>query len=135
MANFKELGRRVLESQPFSRFLGASLRRFEEGVVELVLEVRPEFLQQHGFVHGGVLSYLVDNALTFAGGSILGENVVTVEFKINYLRPAKGPVLLARAQSLHRGSRMAVCRAEVFEEGEVPRLVGVGQGTIARTGA
>ena len=134
MANLEELGRRVLESQPFSRFLGTRLRRFDEGAVELVLEVRPEFLQQHGFVHGGVLSYLADNALTFAGGSVLGENVVTAEFKINYLRPAKGPVLFARAQCIHRGSRMAVCLAEVFEEGETRRLVAVGQGTIARTG-
>lgn len=94
--------------------------------------MRGEFLQQHGAAHGGVISYLVDNALTFAGGSVLGEKVVTVEFKVNYIRPAKGERLIATATVEGSTQRTAVCRCEVvaIENGNETRCV-VGQGTIA----
>jgi hypothetical protein len=64
-------GRRILAEQPFSILLGAELTAFEPGRAELRLPVRHELKQQYGFVHGGVLSYLADNALTYAGGSAL----------------------------------------------------------------
>jgi uncharacterized protein (TIGR00369 family) len=60
------------------------------GPAELRLPIRDEPKQQHGFLHGGVVSYAADNALTYAGGSVLGPAIVTSEFKINYLRPAAG---------------------------------------------
>lgn len=85
-----EVGRRVLAAQPFSVWLGAELTAFSPAGAELALVVRPEHLQQHGFVHGGVVSYLADNALTYAGGGALGPSVVTAEYKINYVRPASG---------------------------------------------
>ena len=90
------LGRQVLASQPFSVLLGAELVAFSEGLAEIRVPVRPELKQQHGFVHGGVLAYAADNALTFAGGSALGPAVVTSDFKINYLRPANGESIVAR---------------------------------------
>jgi len=130
MSDMTSLGQQVLQSQPFSAFLGAELTLLETGRAEIVLSIRPEFLQQHGFVHGGVISYLIDNVLTFAGGSALGTDVVTVEFKVNYLRPARGEKLLARAIVEHAGKRLAVCRAEVFTLPEEKR-VAVGLGTIA----
>ncbi len=127
-----ELGRRILAHQPFSVYLGAELLSFEPGRATLALSVRKEFLQQHGFVHGGVISYLVDNAITFAGGSVLGENVLTLEYKVNYLRPARGERLVATAVVEGAGRRFAVCHCEVVsvEEGE-EKLCAVGQGTIA----
>lgn len=63
-------GRDVLPRQPFSVLMGASLDIFVAGHVEMCVPVAPALLQQHGFVHGGVISYLADNALTFAGGSV-----------------------------------------------------------------
>ena len=89
-----DYGRKILAAQPFSVLLGTELVTFEPGRAELALDVKPEHLQQHGFVHGGVVSYLADNALTYAGGSVLGDSV-TLEFKINYLRPARGRRLVA----------------------------------------
>ena len=83
-------GRRVLPSQPFSVLLGAELLTFREGNAELKVPLRADLKQQHGFIHGGVISYAADNALTYAGGSVLGPSVVTSEFKINYVRPAMG---------------------------------------------
>lgn len=126
-------GRKVLAEQPFSRLLNTELVAFGEGRAELRIPIRPELRQQHGFVHGGVVSYAADNALTFAGGSVLGEAVVTSEFKINYLRPALGELLIARATSVHAGRNQAVCRCEVFasKDGQ-ESLCAVAQGTIAR---
>ena len=89
--------------------------------------------QQHGFVHGGVISYAADNVLTFAGGGALGTGVVTSEFKINYLRPAWGEALVARAEVVHCGRTQAVCRCDIFSsEGGAERLCAAAQGTIAK---
>ncbi|HKR00282.1 MAG TPA: PaaI family thioesterase [Pyrinomonadaceae bacterium] len=132
MTELEQLGQVVLARQPFSRHLGAELVAFERGRAVLSLEVKPEFLQQHGFVHGGILSYLIDNAITFAGGSVLGENVVTVEFKVNYTRPARGQKLVATATVEGAGGRLAVCRCEVTAADEGQESVcAIGQGTIA----
>lgn len=127
------LGQRVLASQPFSGLLGAQLLRFGEGGAELRIPIRAELKQQHGFVHGGVISYAADNALTYAGASALGPAVVTAEFKINYLRPATGEFILARATVIHAGANQAVCHCDVFvSTGDRESLCATAQGTIAR---
>src|ERR1700760_4522572 len=90
-------GRAILAAQPFSVLLGTVLTAMDESGVVLELPLRAELLQQFGFAHGGVVSYLADNALTYAGALALGEAVVTVEMKLNYLRPAIGDRLVARA--------------------------------------
>ena len=128
-----EWGREVLASQPFSMLLGAELHALSAGRAELHLPLTPKLLQQHGFAHGGVVSYLADNALTYAGGAAMQVPVVTAEFKINYTRPAIGERLIARAQVMHVGSSQSVCTCEVFvvKDG-AEELCAVAQGTIAR---
>jgi uncharacterized protein (TIGR00369 family) len=125
--------RAVLASQPFSVLIGAKLEVIESGRAQLSLPIKPDLLQQHGFVHGGVISYLADNALTFAGGSILGDSL-TAEFKINYIRPAKGSgYLLADATSVADGRTQAVCRCDVYVVRDNERkLCAVAQGTIRK---
>ena len=124
-------GRDVLARQPFSALLEARLDELAPGRAELSLSLRPQLQQQDGFVHGGVLAYLADNALTYAGGSVLGA-VLTAEFKINYLRPAVGELLIARAQAVHHGRAQAVCRCDVFVvQAGTEKLCAVAQGTIA----
>ena len=128
-------GQQILALQPFSAMLNAQLDVFAPGHAELSLPVVPGLLQQHGFVHGGVLSYLADNALTFAGGSVLGDSV-TAEYKINYLRPAKDAErLLAVATVVGSGKTQAVCRCEVFMLRSQERtLCAAAQGTIRKAG-
>jgi len=127
-------GKGILESQPFSVLLGTELEVLEPGTAVLTLEVREELKQQHGLVHGGVLSYLADNALTYAGGSVLGDSV-TSEFKINYLRPAIGRKLVAKAIVLSSGRNQAVCQCNVVAVGDDgERIVAVAQGTITKAG-
>ena len=127
-------GREMLARQPFSALLDARLDAFAPGYAELSVPLAPKLLQQHGFVHGGVLSYLADNALTFAGGSVLGDSV-TAEFKINYLRPAKDAErLLAVATVVGSGKTQAVCRCDIFVlRGDERVLCAAAQGTIRKT--
>lgn len=129
---FLAMGREVLASQPFSQLIGAELAALSPGRCELHVPITEAVKQQHGFVHGGVLSYAADNALTYAGGTALRVPVVTAEFKINYLRPAIGERLIARAEAVHTGKSQAVCRCDVFvvKDGE-EKLCAVAQGTIA----
>ncbi|WP_298833204.1 PaaI family thioesterase [uncultured Piscinibacter sp.] len=132
-AAFLAMGREILSRQPFSVLLGAELAALQPGRCELQLAVTEQLKQHHGFVHGGVVSYLADNALTYAGGTALQVPVVTAEFKINYVRPAAGERLVARARAEHVGRTQAVCRCEVFAAvGDDEKLCAIAQGTIAR---
>ncbi|WP_427309359.1 PaaI family thioesterase [Cupriavidus sp. H39] len=128
-------GREVLASQPFSVLVGTELATLSPGKAELRLPMRQELRQQHGFLHGGVVSYLADNALTYAGGAAMQVPVVTSEYKINYVRPAVGELLIARAECVSVGRQQAVVRCDVFavRDGE-EKLCAVAQGTIARLG-
>jgi len=133
MDDLLELGKEALASQPFNVLVGAELTCFSPGRAELTIPITPQLKQQHGFVHGGVISYAADNALTAAGASVLGPAAVTSEYKINYLRPAIGTALIARATVIYSGKTQAVCRCDVFvvDEGK-ESLCAVSQGTIAR---
>ncbi|MGB0901368.1 PaaI family thioesterase [Halocynthiibacter sp.] len=130
MTDILKMGQAILAMQPFSQALGAELTELGEGKAEIRLPLRDDHKQQHGFAHGGVVSYLADNCLTFAAGSRLGD-VLTLEMKINYTRPAKGAVLIARAQVLSHGKRQAVCEAKVYavENGE-EKICAIAQGTV-----
>lgn len=127
-----EFGKSILESQPFSQLIGAELTVFEPSKAEISLQVTDNLKQQHGFVHGGIVSYLADNCLTYAGGSVLGDSV-TSEYKINYVRPAIGEKLVAKSSVISAGKTQAVCDCKVFaiaDGNEV--LVAVAQGTIIK---
>lgn len=128
--NALQFGREILASQPFSQLMGSKLEKFESGEAEISMILRDEHRQQHGFAHGGVISYLADNTLTFAGGTVLGDSL-TLEFKINYVRPAIGEALIARARVTANGRQQAVCHCDIFaiSEGE-EKLCATAQGTI-----
>lgn len=129
-------GRAVLAAQPFSALIGAELTAFAEGAAELTIPLAPGLRQQHGLAHGGVLGYATDNALTFAGGSVLGPGVVTAGYALSFLRPAPGETLIARATVVHAGRRQAVCRCDLFDRraGEEV-LCATALGTIVTAGA
>jgi uncharacterized protein (TIGR00369 family) len=104
----------VLAAQPFSVFLGARIAAFADGRMTLEVDLRDELLQQNGYLHGGVLAYAADNALTFAGGSALGPAVLTGGFTIDYLMPARGRTLQARAEVIQASRRQATCRCDLY---------------------
>jgi len=132
MDNLFEFGKSILDSQPFSQLIGTKLSVFEPGRAEICLVITDNLKQQHGFVHGGIVSYMADNCLTYAGGSVLGDSV-TSEYKINYLRPAIGETLVAKSTVLSSGKTQAVCECKVFAIADGKELlVAVAQGTIIK---
>ncbi|OZC92067.1 thioesterase [Rhodococcus sp. 06-412-2C] len=113
--------------------IGAKLEKVGPGEAHIKLGNRPDLQQQHGFVHGGVVGYLADNALTFAGGLALGGDAVTAEYKINYLRPATGEYIVARATTISTTKTQAVCQCLVYSfDGTVEKVVAAAQGTIVK---
>ena len=128
-----ERARAILAAQPFSRLLGTEMTEYGEAGVELRLALTDVLRQQHGFAHGGVLAYLADNALSFAGGFAMGGGVLTADLKLNYVRPAVGQVLIARATVMTSGRTQAVCRGEVIVLNEgVEKVCLIAQGMVLR---
>lgn len=127
------LGNDFLKAQPFSVLLGATLQKVDIGIIEIALEAKEAFNQNNGFVHGGVISYLADNAMTFAGGSVLGANVLTAEYKINYLKPATDGLLVAKARVISSGKKLAICQCSVIQQQDQENLIALAQGTIMAT--
>ncbi|MFC5185922.1 PaaI family thioesterase [Actinomadura harenae] len=128
-----DLARKVLDAQPFSRLLEARITAFADGVATLEIDIRDELRQQNGLVHGGVLAYAADNTLTFAAGTVAGANLVTAGFSIDYLKPALGETLRARAEVVRAGRTRVVCRCDISTvDGDgVETLCAVAQGSIA----
>ncbi|WP_328495128.1 PaaI family thioesterase [Streptomyces sp. NBC_00414] len=124
---------KALAAQPFSTLLGTRLVAFGEGEAVLELDIRDDLRQQNGFVHGGVLGYAADNALTFAAGSVAGSRLLTSGFTIDYLRPADGTLLRAHAHVVRAGRTRVVCRCDLstLNATGTQTLCAVAQGTIA----
>ncbi|GAB3453386.1 PaaI family thioesterase [Actinophytocola sediminis] len=127
-----EFARRGLAAQPFSVLLGASLTEFGDGKATIELDIRDDLRQQNGYVHGGVLSYLADNTLTFAAGTVLGPAVLTGGYSIDYLRPATGDMLRAVAVVVQASRSRATCRCEVYgvDADGTETLCAAAQGTV-----
>lgn len=131
MDELHQFAEQVLAGQPFSRLVGTRLTAAGADYAELTIDVVDDLTQQHGFVHGGVISYLADNAITFAGGLALGGDALTSEYKINFLRPATGSVLVARARAESVGTRQAVCRCDLYTVADGrERVCAIAQGTV-----
>ncbi len=116
---YAERVRKSLDAQPFmATVLGAEVTHVAPGTVEISVPVRPTLLQPHGNVHGMVASALADSAAGYAAQTLLpaGYDVVTVEYKINYLAPGVGERIVAVGQVVRAGRTLSVCTAEVFAE-------------------
>ena len=111
---------RVRESfgrQKAMALIGAALGAVEPGRVEVALPWRDDLTQQKGFVHGGIIGMIADTACGYAAYSLMpaGCSLVTVEYKINILAPARGS-LVARGEVIRPGRTLTVTRGEVYAE-------------------
>ena len=130
-----DTAKRGLASQPFSVLLGARVVEFGEGSAVIELDIRDELKQQNGYLHGGVLAYAADNTLTFAAGSLLGPQLLTTGFTIDYVRPGQGKLLRARAHVVQSSRSRATCRCDVYTVDDIGvRLCAVAQGTVRKVG-
>ncbi len=128
---------RIFNAVPFVANLGIHLVAVGPGVCETELEVEPRHLQQNGFVHAGVQATMADHTAGGAAATLIepGHMVLTVEFKINLLRAAKGERLTCRSEVLKPGSRLIVVESEVLCENEgTSKLVSKTTASIAAVG-
>ena len=112
--------------QPAMATIGATLEAVRAGEVEVKLPFREALTQQHGFIHAGIIAAIADNACGYAALSLMPDEaaVLTTEFKLNLLSPAKGDFLLAIGRVVRPGRKLIVCLGEVFaHEGDVPKQV------------
>jgi uncharacterized protein (TIGR00369 family) len=103
--------------QGFMRTLGATLEAVESGSVTISCGFDERLSQQHGLFHGGVVASLVDVACGYAALSLMPEDreVLTVEFKIHFLKPAKMDRIIAVGQVVQAGRTLTVCDGSVFD--------------------
>jgi uncharacterized protein (TIGR00369 family) len=101
--------------QPVMRTIGAELGEVSAGYAELKLAYHEKLTQQHGFIHAGIVSTIIDNAGGYAAFSLFepGDGVLTVEFKINMMAPAEGDMFIARGQVIRPGRTLTVTTGEV----------------------
>jgi uncharacterized protein (TIGR00369 family) len=92
------------------------------GNVVIELPFRADLTQQHGFIHAGIISTIADSACGYAAFTLMPPDaaVLTVEFKINLLAPARGERFIARARVVRSGRTLSTCAADVVavEHGE-----------------
>jgi uncharacterized protein (TIGR00369 family) len=115
---------RVRESfakQSVIRLIGAEITSVEPGIVEITLPFREDLTQQDGFIHAGILTTVLDSACGYAAYSLMpeGSSVLSVEFKVNLLAPAKADVIKVHAEVKRAGRTITVCTADAFANDKI----------------
>ena len=106
--------------------LGATLGLLEPGAVDIELPWAPGLTQQHGFLHAGMVATALDSACGYAGFTLMGQDaaVLTIEFKINLLAPAKGERFRVEGRVIKPGRTITVCEGRAFAiDGSQEKLV------------
>lgn len=114
--NYESRVRESFARQMVMHTLGANLTLVEPGVIEIELPYRRDLTQQHGFIHAGVVASILDSACGYAAYSLMpaGAAVLSIEFKVNLLAPAKGDVVRAHAEVKRAGRNVTVCVADAY---------------------
>jgi uncharacterized protein (TIGR00369 family) len=131
--NFEARVRANFALQGIMATLGATILSVKPGAVEIALLPRPELSQQNGFTHAGAVATILDSACGYSAVSLMPANVdaLTVEFKINLLRPAVGKRLIARGRVIKAGQTLTVCTGDCFAEtDEGEKIVATMQNTV-----
>jgi uncharacterized protein (TIGR00369 family) len=113
--DFEARVRRSFARQGALATLAAVLTRVDPGEVEIQLPFRPELSQQHGFLHAGISTAVVDTACGYAALTLMpaGAAVLSVEFKVNLLAPGEGERFIATGRVVKAGRSVTVCTGEV----------------------
>jgi uncharacterized protein (TIGR00369 family) len=128
--DFEARVRASFAAQHFMSTLGARLERVALGEVAIALSYRDDLTQQNGFLHAGVGAAVVDSACGYAALTVMdpGRDVLSVEFKVNMLAPAKGAAFTATGRVVRSGRNLVVVSGELRADGNLVMLM---QGTMA----
>jgi uncharacterized protein (TIGR00369 family) len=112
--------------QGFPAFCGFEVTRAENGIFETCLKIQDKHRQREGFVHAGVIATMADHTSGYASYTTVSDKfrILTLEFKINYFKPATGPLIICRSKVISNGRKIKVVEAEVFSVSDgVEKLV------------
>lgn len=114
--HYKERILASFDKQTFMKTLGARLVHVAPGEVDIALDARDGLQQQHGFFHAGVTTTIADSAAGYAAFSLFGagDGVLSSEFKVNLLNPARGEQLLAKGRVIKPGRMLTICQSDVY---------------------
>lgn len=114
--NYESRVRASFARQRVMQMMGASLTLVAPGAVEIELPYRDDLTQQHGFIHAGIIASVLDSACGYAAFSLMPADaaVLSIEFKVNLLAPAKGELIRVRAEVKRAGQNITVCTADAW---------------------
>jgi uncharacterized protein (TIGR00369 family) len=120
-SSFEIRVRDSFKRQQVMGLIGANLLLVEPGIVEISLPYREDLTQQDGFIHAGILTTVLDSACGYAAYSLMpeGSSVLSVEFKVNLLAPAKADIIKVRAEVKRAGNTLTVCVADAFADDKI----------------
>jgi len=131
--DYRAIATDTFDRQGAMRTLGISIARLEPGEVELSMAYSPDFSQQNGFMHAGIITAGLDSACGIAAFTLMpaGSDILTVEFKTNLLAPARGERFAFRATVVKPGRTLTFCEARAYAEQEgAETLVATMTGTL-----
>jgi uncharacterized protein (TIGR00369 family) len=114
--NYESRVRGSFAQQRVMELIGATLGRVEPGAVDILLAYREDLTQQNGFIHAGIITTVGDSACGYAAYTLMPADceVLSVEFKVNLLRPAAGNHFVAEARVLKAGRTLTVTRCDIY---------------------
>jgi uncharacterized protein (TIGR00369 family) len=114
--DFARIVRESFARQGLMGTLGARIVTLEPGLCVIEMPYADSVSQQRGYFHGGAIGAIADTAAGYAAYSLMpaGSDILTVEYKINLIRPAQPPTLRAEGRVLRTGRTLSVCRADVY---------------------
>jgi uncharacterized protein (TIGR00369 family) len=130
---FEARVRARFEQSRVMKMLSTRLTRIALGEADIELPYKADFCQSHGFIHGGIIGTLLDTACGYASFTLVpaDSDVLTIEYKTNFLAPAIGEILFGRGRALRQGKSIIVCEAEgVVTSNGVEKLVAKMTATI-----
>lgn len=119
--NFESRIRESFAEQKVMQLIGARMAKIGPGVCEIEVPARDDLTQQDGFMHAGIVTTVLDSACGYAAYTLMpaGSRVLSVEFKVNFLAPAKGNIIRAVAEVKRTGRTLTVCTADAFADSKV----------------
>lgn len=103
--------------QGFPAFCGFIVDSIAHGIMQSRIKIRPEHKQQDGFIHAGVLATLADHTAGYSAYTIVPDNmrILTIEFKINYFKPAIGEEIVCKSKVINAGKKIIVAESEIYD--------------------
>jgi len=115
-ADFEQRVGTSFSNQMVMKLIGAELAKVTPGEVEIQFPFRTDLCQQNGYIHAGIMTTVVDTACGYAAFTLMSNQaeVLTIEYKMNFLAPAKGKRFIARGTVIKPGRMITVCTGEVL---------------------